>query len=1001
MILDTKLHDYENALKEYLTISLVYHGDQYEKFAREKGLATIQDAAENAIVVADSLIRHEQKQQTEYDLSSLTEQGESATDQKKEPVEFTQAEKWLAAAYDNYIKLFPFDEKTAAILVNSGILYYTHNQFDEALKYFKTLTEYFPNNEEINKVMYSIMESYFGKRDYTSSEVVAKRIIESKAPADIQKKAMNRLGESIFLKAEALEGEGHDKLAADEYYRMALEAPTLEFADKALFNSGQDYDKLKEYPFAIRSYEQLCATYPGSGFYIDAMNNLAFDYVEVGDFERAAESYEKLADIYKKGTKARDALYNAWVFYSKAQNRDRGVVVGKRYAFEFPGEKEAPSVYFTAAGYYLNLQDIQNALDIYFDLPVRFPESPLGVEAYFRAGRKLEQLDRLEEAESYYQKAYHHSLKLKEQKLDGNDYFAAEALYFASKIGIKEYRDIIFKLPQSAMAKTVRRKQELLKQLVQQYTTVASYATQRLPESVYRIGELYEGYANAWCRQEMPPLDPTSMAVREKEINDEAVQFYNQSLTAYLKAHGVLGKLVSEMSGDGSRHVRTDSMGVDSVLIDTESWLNKSQAKISEILYQMAEVSTQSIDHLLKAPIPAELEGLARLEYQSQLLIKAIKPLLDEVIEGHFRNLVISDSLNISNEWVAASRSKIVENLPLMGHYYEDLCMQSLHLFRESNRLFRKMIFNKQHLDSHDPINTMVNYIEIAKSYGQASLVFYRDAAKQIVQSPFYPDDATQGRNHMISFALLAADSLESLIRTVRTDQFRAASQYDKSGDPVYEDALTAFEDNIYYLEDNLISLLETAYDFDALFKKPSPSAGWLAVRLACFDADYIEKFNLPVKTMNVMTDTTWRFTWVFNPGWKRYDFKMVQWLYLKGGFSDSVSTVTADQDTTGRQVFGISSVPEEQTFYVRKSFRIPGCPVLSELEIDTSCPYRLYVNEQLVSSSENELSHEKVPYLKREGNVLGLELISRPTFSLKGTLKIQYIPNEALPKEF
>ena len=59
IILDTKLHQYKDALQEYLTISLVYNTPQYEQFAREKGLATIKDASENAIVVADSLVKQE------------------------------------------------------------------------------------------------------------------------------------------------------------------------------------------------------------------------------------------------------------------------------------------------------------------------------------------------------------------------------------------------------------------------------------------------------------------------------------------------------------------------------------------------------------------------------------------------------------------------------------------------------------------------------------------------------------------------------------------------------------------------------------------------------------------------------------------------------------------------------------------------------------------------------------------------------------------------------
>jgi len=94
----------------------------------------------------------------------------------------------LAEAYDNYIMLFPHEPQTARMLVNAGALYYSHNQFKEALKYFKTLIKHFPDSEELANARYILMESYFGKMDFASAEVVAKRILQDNPSPEMLRK---------------------------------------------------------------------------------------------------------------------------------------------------------------------------------------------------------------------------------------------------------------------------------------------------------------------------------------------------------------------------------------------------------------------------------------------------------------------------------------------------------------------------------------------------------------------------------------------------------------------------------------------------------------------------------------------------------------------------------------------------------------------------------------------------------------------------------------------
>ena len=129
------------------------------------------------------------------------------------------------------------------------------NQYNEALKYFNTLVKYFPNSQEVQDVKFSILESYFGKQDYESVEALAKRLLaEKNIPADMLEKITRRKAEAIFLRAQQLSDSGSMENAADEYHRLALEAPSVDFADRAPASNMKSWEStVKRYRFTSGS----------------------------------------------------------------------------------------------------------------------------------------------------------------------------------------------------------------------------------------------------------------------------------------------------------------------------------------------------------------------------------------------------------------------------------------------------------------------------------------------------------------------------------------------------------------------------------------------------------------------------------------------------------------------------------------------------------------------------------------------------------------------------
>lgn len=989
LILDTKLHQCKEALQEYLTISMVYNEEHYKAFAREKGLATIMDASENAIVVGDSLVKQEERQ-------SGKTTGRQVEADTGESIPLSTAENWLGMAYDNYIKLFPFEKNTPTVLANAGALYYTHNLFNEALKYFKTLTKYFPNSDQIPNVQYSILESYFGKKDYESAEILAKKIIAEGSSEEFKKRAEKRLGEAIFFRAQALADEGKASEAADEFYRMALEGRSVEFVDRALYNAGREYEKAGKYDLAIRSYEMLRVSHSGSSLMPDAMNNLAFDYGEVGEFGKCAERYEALAALLPQGDRAKDALYNAFLFYEKAGNWKKAVEVGRSYAAQYPGAEDAPRIVMRVGEYSLRSEDTENTVAIFSDVAERFPDSPLGVEAYFKLGKYYFDRGIFDEAEQAFQKAFSKSENLKSRGLDENAFYAAEGLFLANRLLHKKFESVASPGLEKSSNRSLEQKQTLLRQLVDQYTKVVSYGTHRLPESIFRIGNAYEQFAYAWANQEIPPMDATARAVKEKGINERTTEIFEEAYTAYRKSVGVLERMLGKTVSSETGGTPSSSNSGDSLAVLTAAWLDSAKVKVSETLYRMAEINSESVDRLLQAPIPADLSGMARLEYRSQVLVRAIKPLLDVVVATHRRNLLVADSPLLRDAWIEASRGKILTSLNLMAREYGQLSFDALDAYKRQVSLYRRTTMNEGRDAPEGLVNSVANLIELSKSYAQATVFFYKEAVEKAVEIGMEPSGIVQSQDDAVRYTLRNADSLEVLIDAALKDQAEAESLFKTKGELRYEEVLASFEDNVYFLKENLKTILDLAYKTEQEYASPSPLGGWISARLVRMDPEtYAESLNIPIEEMIVRTDTTWWYTTVFQSEWERLDFLMTDWRRpIRRNRSDDSQNPNRDL-----QVYGVPPAGGKCPFYVRKEIDVPGYPISGKIVFRADAE-RFFVNGKPVSEKLGSESITITSFLRQGKNLFAAEYGESEYFSIGGAALIRYIPKRALPDE-
>ncbi len=980
LTLDTKLNQKNAAFEEYMRISDLYWNTRYQKYA-----------AENAIALTKEMVEMDttkKKVATDVSAADSTERvlvGVPALQYRR--LELTESEKKLIRAYNNYIKIYPHEPETFTILANAGAVFYNSNQFKEALRYFNTIIKHFPDHPEVNNIRYIALESYFGKQDYKSAEIVARRLLRSaELSPQLEKKVRTRLAESIFLAAEAYANRDDHLQAGNEYLRVVREVPTADFADLSLFNAGLEYDKAKEFSRAVETYSYLIETRPNSNYVLNAMNNLALDYGELNEPKNAALTYEKLASIARDSVQAHDALFNASYFFVRAEEWEDAIRVNRSFVKRFPNSKDAPDLYFDIATYYLKLDKLDEANQVYGEYAVRYPNSPRVVETYFQRGEYYRAKNQIDRAMIEYNLAVKKNEELTRKKLEHNDYYAAEALFQLTRLKYDEYDKIEFQLPQARLEEAKKRKKELLMQVVDGFTKVAAYGTVRLYEATWYIGRSYEEFALTWGKQEIPAMEQTRRIITQKEINEATVDLYGKAEQSYKQAIQILSRLAKQyeaslVSNDGLAGPAEFRSFVreDSTLHVARRWIERCKEKVSEVIYDAAELNFSTVDAFLQAPIPEGLNHVAEMEYRRQVLGKAITPLISEIIDAHRRNIQEGWNLGIENQWIKLSRKKILAANNLLATEYQKLAQKSLDLFEANLESYKRVI--DQAAPRVDPTtfsDQLANLIDFGRAFAKVTADMYQKTLEKAAQLSISDPLVTETKENMLRDLFLIAQRTQELADSMRANRKRYERMFKASENLNYEDALFTFEDNYISLKEATQTLLELGLQ---LSQQLQLNNAWVPrIKLALVQANpeqYAALINLSVNSDQIVSDETWRATHRYVEGWVNPDFDYRSWdraryvtkqpdwqrnklaaIWLM--VADTIATQISEDSLSraeprGTELAGqIVWKPSRRVFF-KKSFSIVGLPVSASIKLMVDDSYNLFCNGEYIAAVTGE----------------------------------------------
>lgn len=1004
LVLDTRLNQPDRAFEEYINISNLYPHSNLRK-----------QAAENAIAIADENVRSDSL------IAGLGRNGSQAPQRpdvlgrgaadEVQPQELTADEERLVFALDNYIKNFPHEPETERILAKAGGLYYEKRRFRQTIKYFKTLALHFPESEDLNYARYITMESYFGKGDFRSTELIAKHLHAKSAL--YSDRAETRLSEAIFLQAQAASDSSNHELAAHEFLRLVAETPDSKIADRALYNAGLEFDKIQDYEHAINTYVELTLNHPQSGHYLPALNNLAFDYREVGDFLNAGGTYERLARVDTNRSNAQVALYNASVSYVQAEAWSQAIEVNQSFVQRFPQAEEADDLLFDNAGYFLKLDSLEAANKIYADFTEKYPDSPRVIEAHLRRGEYFRDAGQPVAAKAQFEQAIARFEDFQARGLAPDDFLVAEALFQLAELKFVEYASIDFDLPSTRMAQNKAEKKALLLDLVESYSRVVGYGTLRLYEATFKIGRAYEEFAQTWAAQEIAETEADRRIVARNEINQTAGQLYEQAVAAYKDGAIALQKFAEnnlQAVSEQDTTQKMDKVAADSSVQVAQNWIERCQNKISESLYQAAELKFAAVQQLMQAPVPDGMSRVEELVYRSQVLKQAVLPLARDVIAVHLRNLEESKELDMENAWVDSSRQDILKISRLAPDEMQKLSLEALEAYPELLAAYETMVQqdDEQALALATQLGALVAFgMQHTKAATEGLNESLAQGQTIGADSSFVAENETR----MMQFVADVAARSDSLAKLADARRLHYETLLEQTDELRYEDATFTFDDLYFALSDGAHALWRLGFNISQQLEYPAQWSQKMAVALVMKSPEeYAQQFGLEFAEYALPSGKDWLVTsehianWqapeMAETGWSQADSVGLAthvvgndaraiWLPLTADTSDVSGLAEGAQDSliavntdSAELQAAQESAPElahTDTVYFRKSFDLIGLPVSGSIQVFQQAGYDLFLNgkrlagRSLDAAEASPQTHDLSKFLREGKNVLAI----------------------------
>ncbi len=450
-------------------------------------------------------------------------------------IELTPLETTLVDASDKYLlRAKAGDDKSPAIAYRAAELFYTHNQFDEARKRFKSIITTYPKAEVAKFAVNLIVESRLTDKNWAAVEQEAAELAANKDVIDPKSELYSQLKKfelgGKFKLAEELMAKGSFDDAARKYIELVAAEPRHEFADKALNNAAVCYENVQRFDSAQKLYERVFSEYPNSKLAGAALFRVAVNAEKSYDFDKAIEKYQRLVKDYPASKDRENALFNTARLMEGLQRYNEAAAAYLRYADVYPNSEDAPKNQFRAALIYEKQGDSSKEIAALSEFVQKFSSKTAQVELVIDAKKRIGDAFKKQKNEVSAKKAYEAAADEfdKRNLKSETSPIAAEAAAYA-RFELAEYIFADFDKIKiggtgKALTNSFTAKKAGVKKVNDAYDQVMKYKrVEWTLAAFYRKGHTLERFAQTILETPVPP--------EIKRLGEEAVVTYQDTLS--------------------------------------------------------------------------------------------------------------------------------------------------------------------------------------------------------------------------------------------------------------------------------------------------------------------------------------------------------------------------------------------------------------------------------------------------------------------------------------
>lgn len=442
-----------------------------------------------------------------------------------------------------YIQAFPKGGKTSDIKRRLGVLYYSYNQFDDALAIFEQIIRESPKSDNAVIAGNLTLDIYKLKNDMDGLSKKGEELLAIPAiagtPFGVQIRSM--LATAGYLRAEKLQSSDAGK-AAKEFETFANNNKQSELAAAARFKAAANYEKAGDLVSSARMHAFVLAT-PSNDPKIKAAQSdsriaLARIYQQTGQLEMAAKQYLAIAAANPKDPKAVNAYFNAGVLFAALGETNEAIRAYQTY-YDNTKRGDRVEILFEQAELMNKKGQISKsraAYEKYLDAGPR--SEPHMLKATYMMAHIYQQQGAMDKAKTWFQKTGYRFKNASKAGREEAVKYAAEARFFLAQDTLKELLAIRFGTSDKTQAKAAAEIKRLREKYISEMKEVIRFDNgPYIVAALASGGKMFESIAGLFARIPVPKGFQADEAAKYKELIQMQVNgFKNEAKNSYKAA---------------------------------------------------------------------------------------------------------------------------------------------------------------------------------------------------------------------------------------------------------------------------------------------------------------------------------------------------------------------------------------------------------------------------------------------------------------------------------